>query len=61
MIDMPNPPKNICQDISRGAQGYPGAPNGPAAVLQGTRGGATWKYAVSQNPAAVDQIFDRTP
>jgi hypothetical protein len=43
------------------SQGYPGGPNGPAAVIQGTRGGATWKYAVSQNPAVVDQTFDRTP
>jgi hypothetical protein len=46
---------------TEGPQGYPGGPNGPAAVLQGTRGGATWKNAVSQNPAVVDQIFDRTP
>jgi hypothetical protein len=30
-------------------------------VLQDTRGGTTWKYAVSQNPAALDQIFCRTP
>ena len=44
-----------------GPQGYTGGPNGPAAVLQDTRGGATWKYAVSQNPAALDQIFCRTP
>jgi hypothetical protein len=55
------PPKYICQNISRAPQGYPGGPNGSAAVLQGTRGGATWKNAVSQNPAVVDQIFDRTP
>jgi hypothetical protein len=50
-------PKHI-----EGPQGHPGGPNGPAAVLQDTpRGGATWKYAVSQNPAALDQISCRTP
>jgi hypothetical protein len=54
-------PKDICQNISRGAQGHPGGPNGPAAVLQDTWGGAKWKCAVSQNPAALDQIFCRTP
>ena len=52
--------KYICQNISRGPEGHPGGPNGPAAVLQGTRGGATWKYTVSQNPAVLDQIFCRT-
>jgi hypothetical protein len=46
-------PKDICQNISRGAQGYPGGPNGPAEVLWGTQGGATWKCAVSQDPAVV--------
>ena len=61
LFDMLKPPKYICENISRGGQGYPGGPNGPAAVLQDTRGGATWKYAVSQNPAALDQIFCRTP
>jgi hypothetical protein len=61
MLQCSKPPKDIYQNISRGPQGYPGGPNGPAAVLQGTRGGATWKYAVSQNPAVVGQIFDRTP
>jgi hypothetical protein len=44
-----------------GLQGHPGGPNGPAAVLQDTRSGITWKYAVSQNPAVLDQIFCRTP
>jgi hypothetical protein len=36
-------------------------PNGPAAVLWDTRGGAALKCAVSQNPAVLDQIFCRTP
>jgi hypothetical protein len=47
------PSKYICQNISRGPQGYPGGPNGPAAVLWDTQGGATWKCAVSQGDPAV--------
>jgi hypothetical protein len=39
---------------TEGPQGYPGGPNGPATVLQDTRGGAKWKCAVSQNPAVLD-------
>jgi hypothetical protein len=39
---------------TEGPQGYPGGPNGPAAVLKYTRGGAKWKCAVSQNPAVLD-------
>jgi hypothetical protein len=35
------PPKYICQNISRGPQGYPGGPNGPAAVLWDTQGEVT--------------------
>ena len=53
LFDMLKPPKYICQNISRGGQGYPGGPNGPAAVLWDTQGGATWKCAVSQDPAVV--------
>jgi hypothetical protein len=63
MISMcSNPPKDIMPRHIEGPQGYAtGGPNGPAAVIQDTRGWATWKYAVSQNPAALDQIFCRTP
>jgi hypothetical protein len=45
----------------------PGGPNGPAAVLWGTKGGATWKCAgrVSQDPAVVggarDPVSARAP
>jgi hypothetical protein len=58
---MLKPPKRHMPRHIEGPQGHTGGPNGPAAVLQDTRGGVTWKYAVSQNPAALDQIFDRTP
>jgi hypothetical protein len=42
---------------TEGPQEYPGGPNGPAAVLQDTRGGATWKHAVSQTRALRTQRF----
>jgi hypothetical protein len=59
---MLKPPPKIHMPIHiEGPQGCTGGPNGPAAVLRDTRGGITWKYAVSQNPAVLDQIFDRTP
>jgi hypothetical protein len=60
-LDVLKSPKIHMPRHIEGPQGYTGGPNGPAAVLQDTRGGATWKYAVSQNPAALDQIFCRTP
>jgi hypothetical protein len=40
LLDMLKNPKYICQNISRGPQGYPGGPNGPAAVLWDTQGGS---------------------
>jgi hypothetical protein len=61
LFHTPQTPNSYVAIRTEGPQGYPGGPNGPAAVLQGTRGGATWKYAVSQNPAALGQIFCRTP
>jgi hypothetical protein len=61
LFDMLKPPKYICQNISRGGQGYPGGPNGPAAVLWDTQGGATWKCAVSQDPAVVGPATQLPP
>ena len=61
LFDVPKPPKYICENISRGGQGYPGGPNGPAAVLWDTQGGATWKCAVSQNPAVVGPATQLPP
>jgi hypothetical protein len=49
------------QNISRGPQGYPDGPNGPAAVLWDTQGGATWKCAVSQDPAVVGPATQLPP
>jgi hypothetical protein len=55
-----NPQEHMPRHIE-GPRGYPGGPNGPAAVLQDTRRGATWNHAVSHNPAVLDQILCRTP
>jgi hypothetical protein len=55
-----NPPKKHGK-IYRGAQGHPGGPNGPALVLWDTQGGATWKCAVSQDPAAVGPATQTAP
>jgi hypothetical protein len=38
-----------------------GGPNGPAAVLWETQGGATWKCAVSQDPTAVGPATQLAP
>jgi hypothetical protein len=50
----PNPPNTYAKTYRGAPRGTPaGRPNGPAAVLWDTQGGATWKCAVSQDPAVV--------
>jgi hypothetical protein len=48
--------------VPRAPKSTPADPTGQRQCSkQETRGGATWKHAVSQNPAVLDQIFCRTP